>query len=176
MGEADVSGLLLAGADEAWAEEEGVYEIETGKKLSLEQLVDFYVELAEDGWLSMIVQPFRQEDLVEGCTLLREKKPDLRLVFDFSQSDIPPASDGSGFSCALNATGSVALMLQQYAELAPQWQQADGCGRLTIIDPQFASAIPSAMTAVLAARESDTVYLANDIADADLAKMSAQVD
>merc|ERR1712066_881370 len=124
----------------------------------------------------MIAQPFRQEDLVEGCALLREKKPDLRLVFDFCQADIPPPSEGSGFSCALRATGSVALMLQQYAQLAPQWQQADGCGRLTIIDTQIASAIPSAMTALLAARQSETVYFAQDVADTDLAKMSDQVD
>merc|ERR1712048_839197 len=103
-GDADASLVLWASADEAWAEEEGVYEIETGKKLSLEQLVDFYVDLAADGLLRMIVQPFRQEDLVEGCALLREKKPDLRLVFDFNQKDVPPVVDGSGYSCALHVS------------------------------------------------------------------------
>eukprot|EP00927_Polykrikos_kofoidii_P040808 TRINITY_DN34816_c0_g1_i1.p1 TRINITY_DN34816_c0_g1~~TRINITY_DN34816_c0_g1_i1.p1 ORF type:complete len:395 (+),score=69.57 TRINITY_DN34816_c0_g1_i1:176-1360(+) len=44
-GAGETSGVLLAAAEEAWLEEECVYEVETGKKMSLEELVDLYVQV-----------------------------------------------------------------------------------------------------------------------------------
>merc|ERR1719401_2360360 len=75
---AEACGVLLAAAEEAWLPQECVYEFEVGKKLTLEQLVDLYSELAEEGWIRTIVQPFRQEDAHAGCELLRARRPELR--------------------------------------------------------------------------------------------------
>merc|ERR1740138_876567 len=98
----ETSGVLLACGDEAWVEEEGVYEVELGKKLSLEELVDFYDELigaTEGDWLQAIVQPFRLEDAAAGCEMLHARRPKVRLLLDFGAAGAgPPAAPPKGAS------------------------------------------------------------------------------
>lgn len=174
--EAETSGVLYASAEEAWLDEEGVYEIETGKKLTLEQLVDLYDQLAKTGWLRMIVQPFRQADFVAGCEQLSTKRPDLRLVVDFGEEEFPPPPKGAAYSCALHLAESVPLTLERYASLALQWQEAGGCGRCTLLGARALAWAPSALVAALACREPEVILFDRDVVDTDVARLSERVD
>ncbi|CAE7337786.1 unnamed protein product, partial [Symbiodinium pilosum] len=92
-------GLLIVNADQAWREEEGVYEVETGKQKSLEELVEFYAELAEDGWLTALVNPFREADTQLGAEMLRARRPHLKVVQDYGPDVVPePAVEEVAFS------------------------------------------------------------------------------
>ncbi|CAJ1366042.1 unnamed protein product, partial [Effrenium voratum] len=91
------SGVLKAYADEAWREEEQAYELEAGKAKTLEELVDFYAELTEDGWIATLVNPFRSADAQAGCELLKAQRPELKLLSDFGAEIPEPAEEKGGF-------------------------------------------------------------------------------
>jgi len=174
--QAETYGVLLASAEEAWLEDEGVYEFEAGKKLALEQLVDFYDNLAKTGWLRMVVQPFRQADALAGCDLLHARRPELQLVADFGDAEPAPAPRGAAYSCGLALEGSAPTWLQNYAKLAPSWREAGGCGRCLRLSAAVAAAMPSALELALASAEAEVLCLPRDIAQVDVERISARAD
>lgn len=176
LGPSETSGVLLAYATEAWVAEEDVYEFETGKKLTLEELVNLYGELAEEGWVKMVVQPFRQEDLSAGCELLRARAPGLRLVADLTGTIHKSKLKGEAYSCPLRPSGSVPEVLRQYSELVELWREADGCGRCIFLDNNVAEAAPPIMDMLLACSHSEVILLPEDIADEGIAQLSRRVD
>jgi len=177
---AESSGVLFAAAEEAWIEEEGVYEIETGKKLTLEQLVDFYAEITESGWLRMIVQPFREVDLSAGCDLLREKCPEVRLVTQPAQDAADDArsapSGAAAYGQALRLEGSLPEVLQRYAGTEPLWREAGGCAVCALLDAQAAKSTPMILDLVIALPGTEVVCISPEVEAEDLARISASVD
>mmetsp|Transcript_91665 Transcript_91665/g.163141 ORF Transcript_91665/g.163141 Transcript_91665/m.163141 type:complete len:543 (-) Transcript_91665:82-1710(-) len=172
------SGVLLAYADEAWLEEEEVYEVETGKQISLEELVELYAEAAESGWLSTIVNPFRAADVQAGCELLKARKPELKLVQDYGAATVPPQpSENSTFGCMWHLPETLPLVLKQYAERAPIWQEnADGFGGCTVLTSAAAASLPAIFEALMACSEVQTIFISDDISAEDVQKLSERND
>lgn len=174
---AEISGVLLAYAEDAWLAEEDVYEVEVGKKLTLEQLVNLYAELAEEGWVRMIVEPFRGEDVSAGCELLHARAPGLRLVLDAADLALTPEGvKGEAFSSAWRLAGSVSASLAELCELAPPWEEADGFGRCVILDAEVVRLLPAVLEAVLACRGVEVLLLPPEATGDDLARLSARMD
>lgn len=164
---AEPVAVLLAAADEAWVEDEGVYELEAGKKLDLEQLVEFYAEVAEAaaGALQFIVQPFRPDDMRAGCELLRSRRPELKLGAFYGE-DMPPKKSpkDARYSCALPFAGPAPVVLQRYATVSPGWQdEAEGCGSCLMLGAPTEVAtgpvLPSNIIAAMACREARFLVL-----------------
>jgi len=195
-----VSGVLFAYGDEAWDDEASAYELENGKKLKLEELVGLYASLCEDGFVRMIVQPFRLDDISAGCALLRAQCPELRLVVDFgppipsferplmSTGRIEPEGSTGGapiggvkgepysYLAHLTSSLSTPLALRHYLDRAKGWRDADGAGRAACIDAQAAASWPSALDVALACADTELIFFARDIAQADIDKLSERVD
>lgn len=177
----ELSGVLWACAEEAWLEEEALYELEAEKKVSLEELVDLYAELLEDAtgvgsWLRMIVRPFRPEDMSIGCELLHARQPALRLVADYGDEHLPRAMKGAAYGCAWHLAGSSAAALSQYAERNVTWKEAGGCAKCAVLGTTAALQLPSAMDVVLACREAEVLCLEPEVDDAAVARISARTD
>jgi len=172
-------GVLLAAAEQAWVEGEDVYELETGKKLALEQLVDFYSVLAESGWLRMIVRPFREVDMSAGCELLRARRPELWLVADPEEDDANARSapeGAAGYSRGLHLSGSAAEAIDRYAELEPRWREAGGCAVCAFLDTEAASTLPSALDVAASFGQTEVLLLGPGITAAQLATLAARAD
>ncbi|CAE7265690.1 unnamed protein product, partial [Symbiodinium natans] len=168
-----VHGLLIVNAEEAWREEEGVYEVEAGKQKSLEELVDFYAELAEDGWLTTFVNPFREADAHIGAELLRARRPDAKLVQDYGL-DVPEPVEETAFSCVWHLAQTLPSALRQYSEQATVWQEvADGFGSCVYLDAQALESMPAILEALLVCAGVQVIYMPEDIAD-DLVKQVSQ--
>lgn len=164
-----VHGLLIVNAEEAWREEEGVYEVETGKQKSLEELVDFYAEIAEDGWLTTFVNPFREADSQAGAELLRARRPEIKVVQDYGL-DVPEPVEELAFSCAWHLAQTLPSALRQYAEQATAWQEvADGFGCCVYLGAQALESMPAILEALLACAGVQVIYMPEEIAD-DLVK------
>eukprot|EP00928_Gymnodinium_smaydae_P100178 TRINITY_DN9767_c0_g3_i1.p1 TRINITY_DN9767_c0_g3~~TRINITY_DN9767_c0_g3_i1.p1 ORF type:complete len:592 (-),score=138.80 TRINITY_DN9767_c0_g3_i1:189-1964(-) len=179
----EVFGVLVAAAEEAWVDADGMYELEVGKPLSLEGLVEFYAQLLAEPWIRMIIRPFKSSDMAAGCEMLHAQFPDVRLVADASPDQDapvppPPARSGHGarYSCAMNLEGSAALALNRYAEVAPTWCTADGFGRLVHLDAETARCVPAALEVVMACASPEVVCLTPDVTEEDLAGASARID
>mmetsp|Transcript_18991 Transcript_18991/g.35615 ORF Transcript_18991/g.35615 Transcript_18991/m.35615 type:complete len:498 (-) Transcript_18991:106-1599(-) len=168
-------GLLIVNAEEAWREEEGVYEVEAGKPKTLEELVEFYSELTEDGWLTMIVNPFREADAHIGAELLRARRPEIKLVQDYGE-EVPELTEEIAYSCFWHLPQTLPLVLQQYAEHAATWQEAaDGFGRLVHFDAAAVHAMPAIVEALLAC-DVQVMYMEEDMPDDAMAMISARQD
>jgi len=168
-------GVLIAAADTAWLPEEHLYELKTGEKLTREQLVDIYAEIASGGWVQMIVQPFSEADMSTGCALLYERHPHLHLVtMQPSKTRRSPYPKGEAYSCAFELGGSPALVLEEFIDTAPTWREARGFGRFMILDPANAALLPSALELPCACRDTETLYLNETFSDADLIRISEQ--
>lgn len=174
-GRNEAAGVLIANADKAWIEEEQVYELKAGDKLDVEKLVDFYAELTEDGWVSMIIQPFRVEDASEGCAMLRERRPALRLVMDFGD-DPPPSVKGEAFSSTFRFPDSPAAALTQYAASAEEWNEADGCARCVVLDARTLERMPSALDVVCAIDGVEVLLFDGDVSEVAIERLSARCD
>lgn len=175
----ETNGVLIAAASEAWVVDEetgeGAYEIELGKKLSLEQLVDLYEEAAEDGWLRMILDPFRHEDASVGCELLKARKPELRLVQDFGQGG-PPGVKGEMYSCPLKLEGSMPATIRSYVDAAPIWHEADGCARCLLLCRGAESALPTALDVACTIAEVEVLLVDGELSEATVVAASARAD
>jgi len=171
----DAYGVLIAGADEAWIAEELVYELETGKKLNLEELVDLYADLCEDGWIKTIVQPFRLDDFSEGSALLRSKCPDLHVAADFGLES-PPASlpKGDAYGYAPCFTGlSAPAALKQYLDRVKGWpQDSMQCVNL----PEAAGECPSLVEVALACSDTKQIVIPKEIGEEGLVKINERLD
>jgi len=167
------SGVLLAAADEAWVESAGVYEFETGKPLSLKQLVELYTEMSEDGWLRTIVQPFRLLDAATGCELLRANRPELHLAMDCVTAS---PGEGGASDCFLRLGGTVPSTLRQVVEQIPRWRGVGGFGRCLLLDGSGAPVLPQTVLIALALQEADTICFAPHVDDEDILRMGTQVD
>jgi len=178
---AELSGVLWACAEEAWLEEQQVYEIEAEKNITLEELVDLYAELLDEetgvgDWLQMIVRPFRPEDMSIGCELLHARRPALRLIADYGDEHLPRAMKGAAYGCAWHLSGSSAAALSQYAERNVTWKEAGGCAKCAVLGPTAALQLPSAMDIVLACREAEVLCLDPDVDDAAVSRISVRTD
>eukprot|EP00933_Yihiella_yeosuensis_P074662 TRINITY_DN83650_c0_g1_i1.p1 TRINITY_DN83650_c0_g1~~TRINITY_DN83650_c0_g1_i1.p1 ORF type:complete len:570 (+),score=117.45 TRINITY_DN83650_c0_g1_i1:95-1711(+) len=176
---AEASGVLIMNADEAWLEEEEVYEVETGKHLSLEELVDLYAELTEDGWVKTLVQPFRQEDAETGCELLHDRRPDLHVVQDFGVDQDQEADEipeEITCSCLWRVPSTLPLILRQYVQQVPQWHEGTlGFGHCAMLDAEAAN-LPLALDALLAGSMTHVILPAEDVSDAAYQKLSDHAD
>lgn len=171
----EASGVLFAHAEEAWLAEEGVYELEAGKKLTLDQLVDLFADIAESGWLRMIVNPFRLEDISSGCELLRAKRPELRLVVDWGEVEPPrEAPQGAAYSCLLHFADTLPETIEHYVALAPSWAEAAGCGVCAVLDGKVA--LSSAIDVAMAFSATEVVLVPPGIADEDIKNISMRAD
>jgi len=172
------SGLLFAYAEEAWMEEEQVYEVETGKQISLEELVELYAEAAESGWLGTIVNPFRKADVQAGCELLKARKPELKLIQDFGAEAKPEEPDeNSAFGCMWHLPETLPLILKQYAETAPIWQEkAHGFGGCTVLTSAIVTTLPAIMEALMACSEVQTICISHDMSAEVVQQLSERND
>lgn len=180
-------GVLLAHAQDVWVEAEGEeveegsgsYEFETGKPLTLEELVNFYVAVLEGGWIRTIVNPFRQVDAEEGCKMLHEKLPELKLVQDYGTSSVASQiPEGSPFSGLWQLPETLSLLLKQYAEQAPLWQEmaTDGFGYCTKMSSSVAASLPVVLEALMACSEVQLICLESDCPDDGIKKIAERVD
>eukprot|EP00930_Biecheleria_cincta_P047266 TRINITY_DN32728_c0_g1_i1.p1 TRINITY_DN32728_c0_g1~~TRINITY_DN32728_c0_g1_i1.p1 ORF type:complete len:575 (+),score=111.64 TRINITY_DN32728_c0_g1_i1:51-1775(+) len=183
----ECSGVLLAHAQEAWVEAEGEdveegsgsYEFETGKRLTLEELVDFYAAVLEGGWIRTIVNPFRLADAEEGCKLLHEKMPELKLVQDYGTSTAPSQMpEGAVFSGLWKLPETLSLLLKQYAEQALLWQEmgTDGFGYCTTMSASVVSSLPAVLEALMACSEVQLICLDGDCPDEGIKVISDRID
>jgi hypothetical protein len=182
--EIETAGVLIAAAEEAWIDEEGVYELETGKKLSLEGLVELYAQLTEDAWVKMIVRPFRPDDMSAGCELLRAERPEVCLVAD-SPADAPPPKPppiplkgmpGEPYGCAQTFKGSPALAVHTHSELAPAWRGGDGCGRIVHVNADTVRVVGTVLDVVMACPDAQVVSFTPDVTEDDFAVASLHMD
>jgi len=173
--EEDAYGVLIAGADEAWIAEELVYEIENGKKLNLEELVDLYADLCEDGWIKTIVQPFRLDDFSEGSVLLRSKCPDVHIAADFGSDpphSIPKGDSGYGFAPSF-AGYSAPLALRQYIDRVKGWPQES----MQLVSlPENTGACPSFIEVALACSDTKQILIPKEISEEGLMKINERLD
>jgi hypothetical protein len=182
--EAETAGVLIVAAEEAWIEEEGVYELETGKKLSLEGLVDLYAQLTEDAWIKMLVRPFRPNDMSAGCELLRAQRPDVCLVADSPEGEPPPnpppiplkGMPGEPYGCAQSFHGSAALAVSNHMEVAPAWRGGDGCGRLVHVTAETVCAVGSAFDVIMACPDVQVVCLTPGVTEENFEVASSHMD
>eukprot|EP00929_Paragymnodinium_shiwhaense_P105104 TRINITY_DN70007_c0_g1_i1.p1 TRINITY_DN70007_c0_g1~~TRINITY_DN70007_c0_g1_i1.p1 ORF type:complete len:573 (+),score=161.90 TRINITY_DN70007_c0_g1_i1:92-1810(+) len=178
-GVSETKGLLVANADEAWLEEEGVYEVETGKKLSLQELVDLYVLAAEDDWLQMIVRPFRPEDMATGSELLREQRPDVRCVASAAADGEEPLKAPAGptpeaYSAAMDLNGET---LSQFVNRGPSWRVGGhGLGRLLRLSTSTAKSMATAVEVALALPDTEVILLEADATEEDFVPLAAAAD
>lgn len=168
-------GVMMAAAEEAWNHEEGVYELEAGRKLTLEQLVDVYAEAAEGDWLRMILQPFRAEDASVGCELLKGRVPALRLVQDLVDEE-SPAVKGEAYSRSLQMTGSLPEVLRQYSKAADRWREADGCARCLLVGKDNEYLLPEALDVAMTLAEVEVVFVERGLDEAQTAAATAHAD
>lgn len=176
----DAYGVLIAGADEAWVAEELVYELETGKKVNLEELVDVYVDLCEDGWIKTIVQPFRLDDFSEGCALLRSKlkekeSPDVHLAADFGSESPPwslPKGDVYGYAPCFTGLSAPAA-LKQYSDRVKGWPQ-DSMQFVSL--PDIAGECPSLVEVALACSDTKQILIPKEIGEEGLLKINERLD
>jgi hypothetical protein len=171
----DTYGVLFAGADEAWVAEELVYELESGKKLNLEELVDLYADLCEDGWVKTIVQPFRLDDFSEGSALLRSKCPDLHIAAEFEEG-VPPTSlpKGDVYGYSPNFTGlSAPAALKQYIDRVKGWPQ-DSMQCVSL--PEAAGEHPSLVEVALACSDTKQILIPKEIGEEGLVKINERLD
>eukprot|EP00746_Dinoflagellata_sp_MGD_P118072 gnl/MRDRNA2_/MRDRNA2_54109_c0_seq2.p1 gnl/MRDRNA2_/MRDRNA2_54109_c0~~gnl/MRDRNA2_/MRDRNA2_54109_c0_seq2.p1 ORF type:complete len:532 (+),score=107.62 gnl/MRDRNA2_/MRDRNA2_54109_c0_seq2:92-1687(+) len=171
----DTYGVLVAGADEAWVAEESMYELETGKKLNLEELVDLYADLCEDGWIKTIVQPFRLDDFSEGSALLRSKCPDLHIAADFG-SESPPATlpkgDVYGYAPCFEGL-SAPEALKQYIDRVKGWPQ-DSMQFVSV--SEAAGECPSFVEVALACSDTKQILIPKEIGEEGLVKINERLD
>lgn len=173
--EAETYGILWAAAGETWSDEACAYEMEQGKRLKLEDLVDLYDELLASGWLQMIVNPFRLADALAGCELLRSRRPHVSLVFDFGEAVNVTVPKNDSYGCVLHMTESVPTVLQRYAERAPEWHEA-GCARCAVLSAEAALYMPDVLVTLLACRDTDVLCLARDTTEAAISAISERAD
>lgn len=172
-----LSCVLLAAATEAWIDDEGVYEIEAGKKLTLEQLVELYAEVCEDGFVKTIVQPFRLEDVSTGCELLASRRPEVRLVMDYGEATPPLPGKGSHHSFVAHVPPRFpARVLREVGEATKAWREAGGCARVVSIDAEAASTSASPLDVALAVEGAEVVLFSSEVAPEDLVSMSDRMD
>jgi hypothetical protein len=168
-------GVLIAGADEAWVAEELVYELENGKKLNLEELVDFYADLCEDGWIKTIVQPFRLDDFSEGSVLLRSKCPDVHIAADFASTDPPtslPKGDMYGYAPSFAGLSAPAA-LRQYVDRVKGWPQDS---MQCVCLPATAGECPSLVEVALACSDTKQIVIPKEVAEEGLLKINERLD
>lgn len=176
------SGILFANAEETWKEEEAVYELEAGKPRSLQELVEFYVELTEDGWISTLVNPFRDEDFQTGCELLKASRPQVLILRDYGDEIAPELDEDTPFGCLwhVRPTAPLPQILRRYTEHANSWHDlADGFGRCCLLDLGGASddAVPEAlMEALMACAEVQTIYVPHLLPEELTAHLSQRLD
>jgi len=177
-------GILFAYAEEAWKEEEAVYELETGKPRSLEELVEFYAELTEDGWITTLINPFRDDDFQSGCELLKASRPQLMLIRDYGDAIAPEIDEDTPFGCFWHLRPQVPLpsLLRRYADHANSWSDlADGFGHCCLLDLETegdeAPAVPEAlMEAILACGAVQTIYVPRELPEALVTQLSTHLD
>jgi len=183
----ETSGVLIAAAEEAWVEEDGggAYELETGQKMSLQELVDLYALAAEDNWLRMIVRPFRPDDMDEGCRLLNAARPEVRLVADSAADSeelpVPPGVPERGmpceaYGCALTLSGPPSAVIETFVDRAIKWRGGNGCGRLLHLDARTAKASKSTIEAAMSLPDTEVLLIPPDLVEEDVLEMSKRVD
>jgi hypothetical protein len=179
---AQSSGVLVAAADQAWNDAEKVYEIEAGKKLSLEQLAQLYSDLSDSGWLRMVVRPFRECDMSAGCELVRAHRPNLVLVADLPLDDEGAAAartapqGAAAYGAAFRLRGGAADVLGRYVEAEPQWREAGGCAVCAFLDGAAAAGLPSAVELLAAFGQTQVLLLAPDVTGPQLTALAACAD
>lgn len=138
--------------------------------------MDLYSEICEDGWVKLIVQPFRQEDMDVGSKLLRTKCPDVCSVCDYGDALPPKRIKGAVYGAAMHLSGNPATVLREYSERVMAWREAGGCARFVTLTPAAAAAIPSAIDIVLAVQEAEMVYVDMTVEDANVQQISSRGD